>query len=174
MELTPIKVRMPDGVYYSTLGVAYSGFFIVKIPCNSPPIGEKWGADTGLRVGEYGLYLEERKMWFLVRSEESIKEVKRMLKNYILWRFGNYMGKFTACIQRMKEAGTRKEANQIRLKYIKKYGYWTFAWFAITKTEGLSALLGRADEFDDCWHKSEKVTEMKPQPLWYENKDFWV
>jgi len=164
---------MPDGENVETVGLRCKEFWIVKVPYDCEGSKRKFDFEHGLKKSEFGLYIRQQQMWIYRRSERTVKRLRQVLKAYVYWAFDGNRHKFDACIEKMKAADSRKHAKQILDFYIKKYGYWTFGWFYLTRTQGYDALLKREMEFKDLYWRQKPIVRMSPRILFCEDEKFW-
>lgn len=171
--LKPITVRMPDGESAETLGIRCKEFWVVIVPYTCDGSSRKYDFENGLRKGEFGIYIRQQRLWLYRRSEVSIKMLKLTFKAYIYWAFDGRRSKFDACLEKMKNAESRKRAKKILQFYTRKYGYWVYGWFYITRTQGYDELLERRNEFTHLYWNQRPIVNMSPRLVFCEDKSFW-
>lgn len=168
-----ITVRMPDGEQADTVGFRFKEFWVVVVPYDCEGSKRKFDFENGLRKGEFGLYIRQRSMWLYRRSEQSMKLLRLVFKAYIYWAFDGRMSKFRACLDKMKVAPSRKRARAILDFYTKKYGFWSFGWFYLTRTQGYDELLERKDEFANLYWQQKPIIRLPPRLVFCEDRSFW-
>lgn len=159
------KIRLPDGTMIPSVSKPYKELHMVQVPVSIERDYSFFSMETGIGLREWAPYLPEKKMFLFLRGAKDEHDFKLMMREWATVCLGGRKKKAKELLGKMKEAPNRKEANRLKQRYYKKYGWWMFGLHAETRTIGLKNLLAKKEEFSHLLNTKKETASKKERPI---------